>query len=460
MISRMDAFRTATTSSARRGGIVLSLVLVLVAGLLAGCVSTGAEAAPAQQLLVSRSAERSNPTKLSGATVRGSVYVFVSSDGPVRRAEFFLDRPGATGVPRQVERERPFDFSGTRHHGQARAFRTQDLADGYHEITVRLTLAGGATKKVSSKFRVANQPGSGSSAPTPSTPTTPPTTAAPPTTTTTAAAPPVAPPPVGGFPTADSTGWRPTGVALSPYSGPCVITVSGTVIDGKDVACSTLDVRADDVRISRSRVRASGDFAILFRSGSGLVVSASEVTSTSPGAADRAIALWGSNATVEGSYVHGTRRGIELGNGARILGNYVDDLVNNSDAHATAILSSGGTHDVVISGNTLGCGTNHCSSAISLYPQNFAGGPNDDVLIHGNMLNGGGYCTYLGYTPSEGERPNTNIRVTENVFGNRYYPQCGQYGPVASWTPPPTGAGNVWSGNTDASGGAVGVSGS
>ncbi|MCL4293800.1 MAG: hypothetical protein KJ056_12355 [Acidimicrobiia bacterium] len=435
--------------------MVLSLVLVLAAGMLAGCMSTGGEVAPAQRLLMSRSHDRTNPVGLSGAAVKGSVFVFLSSADSIKRTEWFLDNPAATGTPRQVERQAPFDFAGTRHHGEARAFSTRELRDGYHEITARLTLAGGATKKVSSRFRVANGSASGTPTPTTSPTTVPPAAAPPPTTPTTAPAPQVPAAPSGGSPTAASTGWRPTGVSLAPYSGPCLITVAGTVIDGKDLACSTLEVRADNVRISRSRIRASGDFAILFRSGTGLVVSESEVTSTSPGAADRAIALWGADATVQDSYVHGTRRGIELGNGARILGNYVDDFVNNSDAHATAILSSGGTRNVVISGNTLGCGTNHCSSAISLYPQNFAGGPNDDIVIDGNLLNGGGFCTYLGYTPAEGERPNTNIRVTDNVFGNKYYPRCGQYGPVASWTPPPTGTGNVWSGNTDASGGPV-----
>ncbi len=453
----MEALRKRRFASGYLRVGLLGSVLVLASGLVAGCVSPSRGESAAHELLVSRSRDRSDPTVLSGAVVRDSVYVFVSSPGSIRKAEFFLDNPAATGTPRQVEREKPFDFAGTRHSGYARYLRTTDLADGTHEITARLTLSGGATKKVSSRFRVGNRSGStGASSTTTTTaaPVTAPTTAAPvPTTTTTqAVAPSVPVAPSGGFPTAQSTGWRRTGVSLSSYSGPCVITVPGTVIDAKDISCSTLDVRADNVWVSRSRVRASGDFAILFRSGSGLVVSDSEVTSSSPGAADRAISLRGSNATVQGSYVHGTRRGIELGNGARILGNYVDDFVNNGDAHATAILSSGGTRHVVISGNTLGCGTSHCSSAVSLYPQNFAGGANDDVSIDGNVLNGGGYCTYLGYSPEEGERPNTNIRMTGNVFGDKYFPSCGRYGPVASWTPPPTGVGNVWSGNTDAGG--------
>lgn len=434
--------------------MVLSLVLVLAAGMLAGCVSTGGETASPQRLLVSRSGDRSNPVGLSGAVVNGAVYVFVSSAGSVRRAEFFLDR-AATGIPRQVEREAPFDFAGTRRHGQAREFDTRRLSDGYHEIAVRLTLSGGAAKKIVSRFRVANE-SDGSATPAP---TTPPSTAAvpppPPTTSSTVPAPPTPPPAPGGFPAAASTGWRPTGVALSPYSGPCDITVSGTVIDGKDVSCATLHVRADDVRISRSRVRASGDLGIVFHSGSDLRISDTEVTAVSPGGVGIAIASWGGvGMTVERSYVHGTVRGIQPGAGTSVLYSYIDDLANQSEAHATAIGVNGGTRNVTIRGNTLGCNAPHCSAALSAYPET-EWGPNDNWVIDGNLLNGGGYCTHLGYTPSLGERPNTNFRVTNNVFGDKYFPDCGRYGPVASWTAPPTGSGNVWSGNVDAAGRAV-----
>ena len=263
------------------------------------------------------------------------------------------------------------------------------------------------------------------------------------------------PPAPGEFPTPDTVGWRPTGVTLSPYTGPCVITTDGTVIDAKDVTCTTLEVQADDVHITRSRIRASGDFAVRFSSGERLLIADSEITSTTAGAADRAIALWSPDATVRSSYVHSTRRGIALGDGARIVGNYVDDLVNPSDAHTTAVSTSGGTHHVVVSGNTLGCNTQGCSSAISIYPENWAGGPNDDIRIEDNLLNGGSYCVYLGYSPDAGELPNTNMVVVDNVFGDKYYPDCGRYGPAASWTPPPVGTGNVFSGNVDARGAPV-----
>lgn len=60
------------------------------------------------------------------------------------------------------------------------------------------------------------------------------------------------------------------------------------------------------------------------------------------------------------------------------------------------------------------------------------------------MNSGGGYATYLGHTPKDGEKPNTHFRFLDNRFGTLYFPDCGIYGPTASWSVDPT---NTWSGN-------------
>jgi len=452
----MEALSWIRKSSPRRHGMVLSLVLVLAAGMLAGCVSTGGETASPQRLLVSRSGDRSNPVGLSGAVVNGAVYVFVSSAGSVRRAEFFLDR-AATGIPRQVEREAPFDFAGTRRHGQAREFDTRRLSDGYHEIAVRLTLSGGAAKKIVSRFRVANheRPGSSTSTSSTTVPVEEPPVSTPAPTTPEPTAPPSGSP--SGRPTPATTGWRHTGVVLTPYSGPCVITARGTTIDSKDISCA-LDIRADDVKITRSRIQAGFvDRAVLQRTGNGLLIEDVEITSPDAvNVTDFAIESYdGTNMTVRRAYIHHVYRGIHPGNGTQILDSYVDENIcrpGDCDTHAQAILSNGGTTGVVIRGNVLGCrAPAACTAAVSVFPETMWG-PNSYWTIENNLLNGGSYCTYLGYTPSAGERPNTNMRVIGNVFGDKYFPQCGRYGQVASWTPPPTGSGNVWSGNVDAAG--------
>jgi hypothetical protein len=284
------------------------------------------------------------------------------------------------------------------------------------------------------------------SAPDPTTPEPDPTTPVPDPTTPTQTAPAPPPPASGGFPSAGSTGYVASGVGtLKAYTGPTTITTAGTVIDGADIN-SDLVIRANNVTIKRSRVLApSTDFAIQLASGySGLTLSYVEVAPQSGKHPDRAIASMGTNMTIDHAYVHGTQRGIATGDGTKVTNSYVDDLDNGTENHATAVMSLGGVHDVVLQGNTFGCGTGYCSSAMSVYPQNDFGGPNDNWTIDGNLFNGGSYCVYLGYSPSDGEKPNTNMRVTNNSFGTKYNANCGDFGPVASWS---WSTGNTWTNN-------------
>lgn len=248
------------------------------------------------------------------------------------------------------------------------------------------------------------------------------------------------------FPTASSTGWKASAIGhLKRYSGPTTIRRSGTVIDGRDIR-SPLVIRANNVTIKRSRILSpTASYAVQLDGGfSGLSLSYVEVAPQSGQHPDRAIASFGTNMSLDHVYVHGTQRGIATGDGTRVIRSYVDGLNNSSGNHATAVMSIGGVQNVTLRGNTFGCGTGQCSSAMSVYPENANGGPNDNWTIDGNLFNGGGYCVYLGYTPSAGESPNTNMRVTNNSFGTKYAARCGDFGPVASWS---WSRGNVWTNN-------------
>jgi hypothetical protein len=289
------------------------------------------------------------------------------------------------------------------------------------------------------------QPAPATPAPATPAPTTPaPTTPAP---TTPAPTTPSAPP--SGFPTPATTGWQPTGVSLTAYTGPTNITTPGTVIDSKDIT-SCLRISARNVTIKRSRITCSGDFAILQPDNNtpGLVVEDTEIRSTSRSSrVDWGLATWGNGATLSRLYVHDTQRGWALGSNTVLQDSYIGQNYNPTENHAQAILSSGGSQHVVIRNNTLRCEENQfCTSAISIFPELWAGGANDDFLIDGNLLAGGSYCAYLGHTPSGGESPNTNMRFVNNRFDTSIYSGCGSYGPLASWS---TGAtGNLWSNNT------------
>lgn len=259
------------------------------------------------------------------------------------------------------------------------------------------------------------------------------------------------------FPTPETTGWKPTGVTLTPYTGPCEITRDGTVIDGKDIKCR-LTINASNVRISQSRIIGGSGHIITVRSGDGLTIVDSEITSNSPGDDGRALAMWGgSNITLKRVYIHNVLRGIEPGNGLTLENSYIGDMNNPTDSHTTAIGVNGGSKNVVLRGNTLTCDTNHCSSAISAYPEVGMGGPNSNWTVEGNLLNTTGqYCMYMGYTPSAGERPNNNMKITNNTFGNRFNARCGGQSYV-SWSNESVGVtpnsnSNVFSGNVDGSG--------
>ncbi|MFO0671179.1 MAG: right-handed parallel beta-helix repeat-containing protein [Polyangiaceae bacterium] len=248
-----------------------------------------------------------------------------------------------------------------------------------------------------------------------------------------------------------NTGWMPTGALLSPYTGPSNVIAAGTVIDGKDVS-TCLTISAPNVTIKRSRIRCSGDYALYQGGGAqGLLVEDVEITSASTAGAgeqssvDRAM-LFTDGATVRRAYVHGTRRGVALGDNTTIEASYIGDNVNNTAAHSSAVAAWGGTKNVVLRNNNLSTAPNTmASSAASFYPES---GPNVGFTIVGNLFDtDGGYAMYVGYTPSAGESPNTSFQITDNWFGVRYHPECGSYGPVTNANDGLQAGGGTWQRN-------------
>ena len=244
------------------------------------------------------------------------------------------------------------------------------------------------------------------------------------------------------LPTTQTTGWMGAGLsALSLFNGPLTVTTPGAVIDGKLIR-GALVIDAPNVTITRSRIEApTGNFALYETAdGCGLTLDHVEITAVAGAHPDRAVHP-APNLVMNHVFIHGTQRGVSAADGMVLVNSYVDDFDNPSANHASAIGSSGNVHNVVISNSVLGCGTHLCSSAMSLYPEQ---GPNTNWIITGNRFNGGSYCLYMGFNAAAGESPNTNLNVTGNYFGTEYSPNCGVYGPLASWS---WSAGNVWSNN-------------
>ena len=244
-------------------------------------------------------------------------------------------------------------------------------------------------------------------------------------------------------PTPQSVGWTASGITtLKPYRGPLMITKSGTVLDGVDITGSIV-IAANNVTIRRSRIQSTTDWYAVrqYSQFHGLKLSYVEVTARPGAVPDQALSA-GTNAVLDHVYIHGMQRGVYVTSGMSITNSYLDDFINNSDSHAQAILALGNARHVKIVNNVLGCGTNMCTAALSVFPEQ---GANSDWLIDSNVLNGGSFAVYLGYSPQNGEHPNTNIRFTNNVFGTKYWPTAGQYGPVASWS---NVASNTWANNS------------
>jgi hypothetical protein len=67
-----------------------------------------------------------------------------------------------------------------------------------------------------------------------------------------------------------------------------------------------------------------------------------------------------------------------------------------------------------------------------------------DVLVQGNLLDGGGYALSGGADGTSGHAI-SGVRLLDNRFGRKFSPTCGAYGPIAHQRAPQiTASGNRW----------------
>ncbi len=232
--------RNVSAHTSRRVRLLAVAVSALVLGAVPP-VALPAEASQSMTIQVSSSADRTGPTALSGTSLAGDAYVFVT-DVPTgtKEVRFYIDDPRRKSAPITVERSSPYDLMGGAPDGTALPFDTRSLTDGSHSISV-LARTSSASAKLTVSFTVANASAASptakdttttTAAPTTTTtaaPTT--TTTAAPTTTTTAASSPPPPPPSSGD---ARLRWAPPAL-----SSPTVLTIgpsggSFTLAAGKD----------------------------------------------------------------------------------------------------------------------------------------------------------------------------------------------------------------------------------
>jgi Right handed beta helix region len=249
--------------------------------------------------------------------------------------------------------------------------------------------------------------------------TAPPTTKAPTTQPPTTAAPSTQPPATaddGGFPGPSNTG-VPPGTRLRP-SGTVVVTEPGTVIEGLDIT-GTLDIRADDVEVRRTRIRSSGDdwTVVGIEEGrTGIVIEDCEIDGlgTSGWQDGGTTGIQGEGVTIRRCDIHSVGDGMKAGSNTVFEDNWVHDLAAAGEPHYDGFQLDGGAENVVVRHN-----------AISVPDQTGAVnvgntfGPISDVVIDGNFLAGGTYTVYV-----DGQFSNdaiTGVSVTNNRFGWNQY---------------------------------------
>lgn len=146
---RIDSLGKVERSPFRRLPAVHYLFLLLIA--------LFPSAANAQfSLMLSSSPDRSNPVALDSSTVTGNIYVFVSPDSGISQVSFFLNDPGMTGSPIQVEKRTAYDFAGTASGNVAKSFDSSGLPNGLHNISALIDLSDGSSEIVSANFTVSN----------------------------------------------------------------------------------------------------------------------------------------------------------------------------------------------------------------------------------------------------------------------------------------------------------------
>ena len=107
------------------------------------------------ELLVSTSANRSNPVPLQGRTVSGRIYVFTSPGTGASQVSFYIDDVNRTRAPARVEKTAPHDLAGGS-VTTADPYESSRLSNGSHTVTAAIVRSGGGTEVITATFTVAN----------------------------------------------------------------------------------------------------------------------------------------------------------------------------------------------------------------------------------------------------------------------------------------------------------------
>lgn len=264
--------------------------------------------------------------------------------------------------------------------------------------------------------------------------------------------------PADKFPGAACTG-VPPGVTLIPIpaTGPgfytdqfgyIIVDQPGTVLDSYDFN-KCIRVYANNVTIKNSRIRCADYFIIKPFIDSTTKFTGTTVTDTEidgiNDTSDGNIGIKGPGLKLSRLNIHSfSAKAVQLENDSILEDSYIHDSACQPPLHQSGIGTNGGYNNIIMRHNNVDLKPNgDCiSGGISNY-HDF--GTTDNLLMERNLINADNTCMKTGVVHAvNGAANSTNVRVFNNTFGRKYFPECAYYGPVGNWA---EGGGNVWSGN-------------
>jgi hypothetical protein len=267
----------------------------------------------------------------------------------------------------------------------------------------------------------------------------------------------VAAPSACGFPDAADTG-APAGMTLkavpgdvssgpgwhSTPAGTVEVTGDGAVLAGLSIS-GGLDITASNVTVNHVTVVTAGDFAISLRHTTGVTIENSTVRGQNAAAGRVGAAIddvYGDSTgmVIANNNISDFKTGVQISTGL-VIGNYIHGFGYLPGDHTNGIFDAGSTAPLMIYHNTILNGHGQ-TDAISL-DSTAAGSAVANKTVEDNLLAGGSYTIYGG---GSRQSPISNVLIEGNRFSQAYYPNGGQYGPVAYFAT--QGQGNAWSGNT------------
>jgi hypothetical protein len=242
------------------------------------------------------------------------------------------------------------------------------------------------------------------------------------------------------WPDASTTG-VPAGTVLQP-SGSISVTVSGTVINGLDIN-GCVDIHANNVVIENTRIRCGRDTLVVrvFSGSTNLTVKDTELDGQNTAGA----CIGFDNFTMLRDDLHNCVDGVNANGNVAMEYTYVHLLSRGSATHNDTFQTIGGAHMLLIGNNMEAYNTTTNDLMNSAIQTGHLNKALSDVLVVGNLFDGGNYTVNAGAASTNG------YSISGYVFSGNRFGTHSRYGPISE-----LGTGisfdqtNVWAGTTTA----------